>query len=109
MPDPRADHSSALRARHVSPLLFAFAFRAFPDGFEPFFAACRPVGSALDQLGANQFEFSRLSTVALAPAELHDSRVAPAALIETRPKLFEQLLDRLLGHEECRRLTPGVQ
>src|ERR1017187_981038 len=85
------------------------ALAALAHRLQAFFLALGPLGGALHQIGADQFENCLFGAVAFAPAETRDAGVAAGPLTEPGAQLIEQLLHRSGRHQERRRLTPGVQ
>src|SRR3954447_3664724 len=90
-------------------LVALFAFFAFTHRPKTFFTTLGAISSALHQLGTDEFEYHLLGTIALSPAQLHDSGVATVPLAEASAKFIEKLLDGVLGPQESRSLTTRVQ
>src|SRR3982751_5143956 len=87
----------------------AFALAALTHRFQLLFTTLGAGGSTLDEFGAHQLEHRLLRSVALPPAETHDTGVAAVALAEARSELLEQLLHRIRSIEKRSRLAARMQ
>src|SRR5205823_11818386 len=96
--NPRAGYNPAPGPISLIDPLFGGLFALFVfarlNSFQAFFAAFGALRGALDQLGTDQFEHGLLSTVALAPAQPDNARIAAIALAEPRAEPIEQFLHR---------------
>src|SRR5271166_6333887 len=61
------------------------------------------------QLGAEELDDGKLGAVADAPASANDSRVAAGTIRESRSEIAEEFLRGAGGHQEGRRLAPGMK